>query len=106
MARYRNELPQLADSVFLTDTGIETTLIFHDGFDLPYFAAVTLLRDEAGRQRLDRYFLDHAQLAAQSGTGFIIESATWRGSPDSAQPAGQPHRRRRERLHRAARRRL
>jgi len=45
-------------------------------------AAVTLLRDEAGRQRLDRYFLDHAQLAAQSGTGFIIESATWRASPD------------------------
>ncbi len=82
MARYRNELPQLADTVFLTDTGIETTLIFHDGFDLPYFAAVTLLRDEAGRQRLDRYFLDHAQLAAQSGTGFIIESATWRASPD------------------------
>jgi len=82
MARHRNELPQLADTVFLTDTGIETTLIFHDGFDLPYFAAVTLLRDEAGRQRLDRYFLDHAQLAAQSGTGFIIESATWRASPD------------------------
>jgi len=82
MARYRNELPQLADTVFLTDTGIETTLIFHDGFDLPYFAAVTLLRDEAGRQRLDRYFLDHAQLAAKSGTGFIIESATWRASPD------------------------
>lgn len=82
MARYRNELPQLADTVFLTDTGIETTLIFHDGFDLPYFAAVTLLRDEAGRKRLDRYFLDHAQLAAQSGTGFIIESATWRASPD------------------------
>ena len=82
MARHRNELPQLADTVFLTDTGIETTLIFHDGFDLPYFAAVTLLRDEAGRQRLDRYFLDHAQLAAKSGTGFIIESATWRASPD------------------------
>ncbi len=82
MARYRSELPQLADTVFLTDTGIETTLIFHDGFDLPYFAAMTLLRDEAGRQRLDRYFLDHAQLAAQAGTGFIIESATWRASPD------------------------
>jgi homocysteine S-methyltransferase len=82
MARYRNALPQLADKTFLTDTGLETTLIFHDGYDLPHFAAVTLLRDEAGRQRLDRYFLEHAQVAADSGVGFIIESATWRASPD------------------------
>ena len=82
MARYRDALPQLADAVFLTDTGIETTLIFHDGYDLPYFAAMTLLRDEAGRARLDRYFLEHAQVAAESGTGFIIESATWRANPD------------------------
>jgi homocysteine S-methyltransferase len=82
MARHRDALPQMADTVFLTDTGLETTLIFHDGMDLPYFAAVTLLRDEAGRARLDRYFLEHAQVAADAGTGFIIESATWRASPD------------------------
>jgi S-methylmethionine-dependent homocysteine/selenocysteine methylase len=79
---FRDALPQLADRVFLTDTGIETTLIFHDGYDLPHFAAVTLLRDEAGRQHLDRYFLQHADVAAESGTGFILESATWRASPD------------------------
>jgi S-methylmethionine-dependent homocysteine/selenocysteine methylase len=82
MARYRSALPQLADAVFLTDTGIETTLIFHDGYELPYFAAVVLLRDESGRERLDRYFLEHAQVAAQSGVGFILESATWRASSD------------------------
>jgi len=82
MARYRSALPQLADAVFLTDTGIETTLIFHDGYELPYFAAMVLLRDEAGRERLDRYFLEHAQVAAQTGVGFILESATWRASSD------------------------
>jgi S-methylmethionine-dependent homocysteine/selenocysteine methylase len=82
VALFRDALPQLADRVFLTDTGIETTLIFRDGYDLPHFAAVTLLRDEAGCQHLDRYFLDHADVAAQSGTGFILESATWRASPD------------------------
>ncbi|MEP7018982.1 MAG: hypothetical protein ABI899_13290 [Actinomycetota bacterium] len=54
MARYRNALPQLASEVFLTDTGLETTLIFHDGYDLPHFAAITLLQDKAGRERLDR----------------------------------------------------
>jgi S-methylmethionine-dependent homocysteine/selenocysteine methylase len=79
---FRDALPQLGDRVFLTDTGIETTLIFHDGYELPHFAAVTLLRDEAGRRRLDRYFLEHADVAAKTGTGFILESATWRASAD------------------------
>ena len=82
MPVFRDALPQLADRVFLTDTGIETTLIFHDGYELPHFAAVTLLRDEDGRRRLDRYFLAHADVAARTGTGFILESATWRASTD------------------------
>ena len=82
MPVFRDALPQLADRVFLTDTGIETTLIFHDGYQLPHFAAVTLLRDESGRRHLDRYFLQHADVAARSGTGFILESATWRASAD------------------------
>jgi S-methylmethionine-dependent homocysteine/selenocysteine methylase len=82
MARYRDALPQLAPELFLTDTGLETTLIFHHGYDLPHFAAITLLQDEAGRERLDRYFLEHAQVAAELGVGFILESATWRASAD------------------------
>ena len=35
-ARYRDQLPQLEDRLFLTDGGIETTLIFHEGVSLPY----------------------------------------------------------------------
>ena len=49
MPRYRHALPQLSGpTVFLTDGGLETTLIFHDGIDLPDFAAFPLLEDEAG----------------------------------------------------------
>jgi homocysteine S-methyltransferase len=33
--RYRDQLPQLGGRPFMTDGGIETTLIFHDGFDVP-----------------------------------------------------------------------
>ena len=88
MARYRDALPQLAHTPFLTDTGLETTLIFHDGYELPYFAAVTLLREEAGRERLDRYFFEHALVAAQSRVGFILESTTWRASSDWGQLLG------------------
>jgi homocysteine S-methyltransferase len=37
MAFYRKALPRLGGDRFLTDGGIETTLIFHQGLDLPLF---------------------------------------------------------------------
>jgi S-methylmethionine-dependent homocysteine/selenocysteine methylase len=66
----------------LTDAGIETTLIFHEGLDLPYFAAFHLLKDEPGTEALRRYFTRHTTIARHSGVGFILESATWRASSD------------------------
>jgi hypothetical protein len=47
-------LPQLGSGLFLTDGGIETSLIFFDGLDLPYFAAFHLLRDKTGRDAIVR----------------------------------------------------
>ncbi|MFY9992234.1 MAG: homocysteine methyltransferase, partial [Rhodoplanes sp.] len=35
MNKYRGRLPQLDGGLFLTDGGIETTLVFHEGLDLP-----------------------------------------------------------------------
>lgn len=81
-AKYRHHLPQLDGGLWLTDGGIETTLIFHDGLDLPHFAAFHLLRDAEGTEALRRYFRTHAEIAREAGTGFILESATWRASPD------------------------
>ena len=78
---YRDELPQLGDELFLTDGGIETTLIFHRGLDLPEFAAFDLIRDERGEEELRRYYLPYLELARQNGTGFVLESPTWRASP-------------------------
>jgi S-methylmethionine-dependent homocysteine/selenocysteine methylase len=85
---YRNALPQLSDGLFLTDGGIETTLVFHDGLDLPYFASFDLLKHEQGRDALNRYFRSHASLAGDYGVGFILESATWRASADWAKKLG------------------
>ena len=82
MTKYRHRLPQLGGGPFLTDGGIETTLIFHDGLDLPYFAAFHLLKDRKGTEALRRYFGRHASIATRAGLGFILESATWRASPD------------------------
>jgi homocysteine S-methyltransferase len=39
--KYRDQLPQLAGDLFLTDGGIETVLIFREGFDPPAFAPST-----------------------------------------------------------------
>ena len=82
MAKYRHHLPQLNGDLFLTDGGIETTLIFHAGLDLPFFAAFHLLKDEQGVAALRQYFASHAAIARQYGVGFILESATWRASSD------------------------
>ena len=82
MAKYRDRLPQLAGKLFLTDGGLETTLIFHEGLELPCFAAFNLLKDAAGLAILNQYFRRYIEIAQKSGLGFILESATWRASAD------------------------
>lgn len=82
MIAYRNKLPQLDGGLYLTDGGIETTLIFHEGLDLPHFAAFDLLKTPEGEAALWRYFRAYAELARRFGTGLILESATWRSNPD------------------------
>jgi S-methylmethionine-dependent homocysteine/selenocysteine methylase len=85
---YRNRLPQLDGGLFLTDGGIETTLIFHEGLDLPAFAAFDLLKDEEGTEALRRYYEPYATLARERGVGFVLESPTWRASPRWAAELG------------------
>ncbi|MEM6638080.1 MAG: homocysteine S-methyltransferase family protein [Pseudomonadota bacterium] len=79
-AKYRQNLPQLRDTPLLTDGGIETTLIFHDGFELPLFAAFTLLDTENGRAALHRYYDSYIQVALKQHVGFILDTPTWRAS--------------------------
>ena len=88
MTEYRNNLPQLGDKLFITDGGMETTLIFHHGFNLPEFAAFDLLKDAFGYQALVKYYRNYAQLAQQHQVGFILESPTWRASRDWGQKIG------------------
>jgi S-methylmethionine-dependent homocysteine/selenocysteine methylase len=80
-------LPQL-DRVFLTDAGLETDILFNRGIDLPHFSSVTLFTSGAGRDVLEAYYRDFLDLARRMGTGLILESATWRASPDWAEPLG------------------
>lgn len=88
MGKYRNDLPQLKGGTFLTDGGMETTLIFHEGADLPHFASFVLLADPAGRKQLKDYYTRYLDIAAKSRTGFVLDTATWRTNPDWGEKIG------------------
>ena len=85
---YRERLPQLDGGLFVTDGGIETTLIYHHGLELPAFAAFDLLKDDAGTEELRRYYAPYAELARERGVGLVLESPTWRANPDWAAEIG------------------
>ena len=84
----KHRLPQLSGELFLTDGGIETVLIFHDGLELPAFAAFDLLKTQAGTDALRRYYAPYLALAVEHDAGFIAESPTWRASPRWAAQLG------------------
>jgi homocysteine S-methyltransferase len=82
MSKYRNNLPQLSDRLFLTDAGMETTLIFHEGLELPHFASFDLLKSKAGVAHIRNYYERYIRMAKRHGLGFVFEGFTWRANPD------------------------
>ena len=82
MSKYRNNLPQLNGKKFLTDGGLETTLIFQHGIDLPHFACFPMLNEPLKRQVLREYYEDYIRIAKRNNMGFILESPTFRSNAD------------------------
>jgi S-methylmethionine-dependent homocysteine/selenocysteine methylase len=74
--------------LFVTDGGMETTLIFHDGLDLPEFAAFPLLDRPDGRAALKRYFEPYFDIARAHGARFQLDTPTWRANRDRGAPLG------------------
>lgn len=87
MTHFRQRLP-LRDGLFLTDGGLETVLIFQQGVELASFAAIDLMRRPEGPQILRDYFEPYLDIARSAGTGLVLETPTWRASPDWAEPVG------------------
>ncbi|TDH27278.1 homocysteine S-methyltransferase [Segetibacter sp. 3557_3] len=83
-------LPNTSAKLFLTDGGLETTLVFLEGYDLPHFAAFDLLKDEEGFEAIRNYYRRYLAIARDYGAGFILESPTWRASPDWIKKLGYP----------------
>ena len=87
MAR-RDPLPQLEGELFITDGGMETTLIFHHGVDLPHFASFDLLKDDDGRRLLRDYYGEYVSLAREQGVGLLLDTPTWRANRDWGEQLG------------------
>jgi S-methylmethionine-dependent homocysteine/selenocysteine methylase len=81
-AKYRADLPQNGQKLFLSDGGIETTLVFLEGLDLPHFAAFDLLRTPEGEAAVQGYYRPYVELAVREGRGLVLESASWRSNPE------------------------
>lgn len=88
MAYYRHQLPQLSDKLFITDGGLETVLLFQQGWDLPDFAAFTLMDRPLGTEALHNYFNPYGKLAQTYKMGLVLESPTWRANADWGQRQG------------------
>lgn len=81
-------IPEPGEGLFVTDGGLETTLVFHENTHLPEFAAFVLLDRAGGRQWLKEYFTRYAVMARRYHAGLVLESVTWRASRDWGRKLG------------------
>jgi len=86
-AKYRNALPQFKERL-LADAGLETWLVFDEGVELPHFSAVTEMASDEGRARYRRYLGHYTDIAHRHACGLVVETTTWRASPDWSRPLG------------------
>lgn len=66
----------------LTDAGLETVLVFDEGFELPHFAAFPLVDTDDGRAALQRYYEPFLELARDRGVPLVLAAPTWRANSD------------------------
>jgi homocysteine S-methyltransferase len=66
----------------LTDGGLETVLVFDEGFELPQFAAFPLVDSDEGRAALRRYYVPFLELARDRGVPLVLSAPTWRANAD------------------------
>ncbi|MDR7008892.1 homocysteine S-methyltransferase family protein [Paraburkholderia strydomiana] len=88
MSKYRDRLPLLEDRPFMTDGGLETSLIFHHGIELPHFASYDLLKTEGGSALIERHYERFTILARKHEVGIVLATPTWRASRDWGRKLG------------------
>jgi S-methylmethionine-dependent homocysteine/selenocysteine methylase len=84
------DAPRLPDGtrLYLGDGGLETTMIFERGLDLPCFASFTLLDRPEGVEALRDYYRGYLEIARRNGAGFTFDTPTWRANSDWGERLG------------------
>ena len=77
-----------SDKTWLVWTGMETDLIFNEGYDLPEFSAFPMIDSEEGRDRLHRYYEKLIEIGRSTGHGVFLDTPTWMANPDRAAAVG------------------
>ncbi|KAJ5383181.1 Homocysteine S-methyltransferase [Penicillium concentricum] len=78
----QSNLPQVTSSkLFITEGGIETTILFKKNIDLPSFSTLPVLNTEEGRKVICAIYQEYINIALAHSTGVVLETRTWRGSP-------------------------
>jgi len=72
----------MGPDLVVTDGGVETVLLFKEGFELPCFASFPLLDGERGRAALRDYYGRFLDIADRHGLPFSLDTVTWRANPD------------------------
>jgi S-methylmethionine-dependent homocysteine/selenocysteine methylase len=78
----RQQLPRLGGAAFITDGGLETTLIFRNGLELPDFASFVLLDEPEGVEAVRSYYESYVEIGSRRGIGVILDTVTWRANAD------------------------
>ena len=65
-------------------------MIYLEGYELPFFAAFDLLKNEKGYDAIRSYYSRYLAIAKEYKANFILESPTWRANPDWIKKTGYP----------------
>jgi S-methylmethionine-dependent homocysteine/selenocysteine methylase len=76
------------DKLFIGDGGLETTMIFERGIELPEFASFVLLENDARLDALRDYYRGYIAIAQRHELGFTLDTPTWRANRDWGERLG------------------
>src|SRR5262245_61435804 len=80
--------PQRGGTLYLTEGGQETEVMYRHGHELPEFSMFTLLDDPAARRDIEAMYRSYLEVAVEHGFVALMGGLDYRASPDWAAKLG------------------
>ena len=81
-AQFTRRLPNTSDALFLTEAGIETTMMYKKGWELNHFCLFELLQHDRFVTDVRTYHTRIIEVALKYKIGHILDGLHYRASPD------------------------